>query len=142
MNFKGSRHKIFVLLAMSTNRQNKKFQSFQKSEKIIPGQLLGQYRPDKNSAKRLNRSGEVPSPPHISIDKTDDCVTSSERGEFVKGSDTATDHSVQDTAGDAWRAPARRLAKKNFHPRVRKTRRLESSIPPRWQKLFRFGRRA
>ena len=70
--------------------------------------MLGQDRPDKNSAKCLIRSGGIASPRQASIDKSDDCVMKSERGALVRGSDPASGHSVHTTAGDMWQAPARR----------------------------------
>ena len=54
-------------------------------------------------------SGEIPSPGQASIDKTNDCAMKSERGALVRGSDPPSGHSVHKTAGDTWRAPARRL---------------------------------
>ena len=72
--------------------------------------MLGQDRLEKNSAKRLIRNGEIPSPWQTSIDKTNNCVMESERGALVRGSSAPpSGHSVHDTAGDMWRAPARRL---------------------------------
>ena len=76
--------------------------------------MFGQDRPEKDSAKCLIRSGEIPSPPQISIDKTDDCVMKSERGALVRGSDPPSGHSVHNTAGDTWRAPARCLIQKHL----------------------------
>ena len=72
--------------------------------------MLGQDRVEKNSAKFFIRGGEIPIPRRTSIDKTNDCVMQSERGAPVRGSsDPSSGHSVHDTAGDTWRAPARRL---------------------------------
>ena len=55
------------------------------------------------------RSGEIPSPRQTSIDETNDCAMESERGALVRGSDPPSSHSVHNTNGDRWRAPARRL---------------------------------
>ena len=112
LNFKGTRRKMSVSLAMSTNLHKKSLKISKKTEKIIPGQMLGQDRPEKNSAKCLIRSGEIPSPRETSIDKTNDCVMNSERGALVRGSDPPSGHSVHNTAGYTWRAPARRLIQK------------------------------
>ena len=50
-NFKDTRKKISVPLAMSTNRR-KKVSNLPKTPKnVIPGQILGQDRPENNSAK-------------------------------------------------------------------------------------------
>ena len=49
--------------------------------------MSGQDRLEKNSAKCLIRSGEIPSPRQKSIDKTNDCVMDYERGALVTGSD-------------------------------------------------------
>ena len=87
-----------------------KFQTLKKKRKnIIPRQVLGHDRPENNSAKCLNRSGEIPSPWQTSIDKTNDCVMISERSALGRGSDPPSGHSVYKTADDTWRAPARRL---------------------------------
>ena len=78
-----------------------KFQTFQKTrKKIIPEQMLGQDRPEKNSAKCLTRSGVIPSPRQTWNDKTNNCVMKSERGALVRGSEPPSGHSVYDMAGD------------------------------------------
>ena len=88
----------------------KKVSNFSKTPKtIIPGPILGQDRPEKNSAKMFVRIGGIPSPGQTSIDKTNDCAMKSERGAPVRGSDPPSGHSVPKTTGDRWRAPARRL---------------------------------
>ena len=71
--------------------------------------MLGQDRPEKNSAKCLIRTGEIASPRQTSIDKTNDSVINFERGALVRVSDPPSGRSVHNTAGDTWRAPARRL---------------------------------
>ena len=76
---------------------------------IIPGQMLGQDRPEKNSTTCLIPSGEIPSLRQTSIDNINDCAMKSERGALVRGSDQPSDHSVHTTVGDTRRAPARRL---------------------------------
>ena len=76
--------------------------------------MLGQGRPEKNSAKCLIRSGKIPSPRQTSIDKTYDFILNSERGALSRGSDPPSGHSVHNTAGDTWRAPARRLIQKHL----------------------------
>ena len=51
LTFRGNRHKISVSLAMSTNLQKKKKIKTFNPKKIIPGQMLGEDRPEKKSAK-------------------------------------------------------------------------------------------
>ena len=63
----------------------------------------------KNSAKMFVRSGEIPSPGQTSNDQNNDCAMKSERGTPVRGSDPPSGHSVYQTTGDRWRAPARHL---------------------------------
>ena len=95
MNFKHNRHKISVPLAMSTKSNlEKKVPSLkkQKRKKTIPGQMLSQHRPEKNSAKCSIRSNETPSPRQTSIDKANDCVMKSERGTLTRGSDPPSGH--------------------------------------------------
>ena len=102
--------------------------------------MLGQDRPEKNSAKCFIRSGEIPSPRQTSIDKTNDCVMNSERGAPVRGPTYAL-VSVHTTAGDTWR---RRLHK-NIWPlvyRKQTTKILDSSPMAKNRTFFRFGRRA
>ena len=103
--------------------------------------MLGQDRLEKNSAKRLIRSGEIPCPRQTSIDKTNDCVMKSERGALVRGSDPPSGHSIYNTAGDTWRAPARRLIQKRLAAGgyLVETRRQKISIPLRWQKTDLFS---
>ena len=148
VNFKDIRHKISVPLAMSTNHRKKSSKLLNKTRKENPGQILGQDRPEKNSAKcYVIRSGEIPSPRRTSIDKNNDCAMKSERGALARGSDPPSGHSVHKTAGDMWRVPARRLIQTNLGAAVYlvENRRQKFSIPLQWQKtgLFsRFGRRA
>ena len=92
----------------------------------------------------LIRSGEIPSPRQTSIDKTNDCAMKSERGAFVRGSNPPSGHSVHKTAGDTWRAPARRLIPKHLGAAVLKNRRQNSRPFSDGKKIdlfFRFGRR-
>ena len=67
--------------------------------------MLGQDRPEKNSAICLVRSGEIPSPRETSIDKPTICVMKSERGALVT--------IVHTTAANIWRMPARGLIEKH-----------------------------
>ena len=76
--------------------------------------MLGQDRPENNSAKCLIRSGEIPSPRQTSIDKTKDCFMNSDRGALARGSNPPFGHSVHNTAGHTWRAPARRVIQKHL----------------------------
>ena len=113
-NFKDTRLKISVPLAISTNIKKVSSKLSKKPGKKTPGQMFGQDRPEKNSAKRLIRSGEIPSPRQTSINKTNGFVMNSERGALIRGSDPPSGHSVHNTAGDAWRALARRLIQKHL----------------------------
>ena len=58
LNFNDIRHKVFVPLAMSTKIFQEKFQTWKKKKIIIPGQMLGQDRPEKTApnvnSKRYN----------------------------------------------------------------------------------------
>ena len=49
-DFKDTLHKLFVPLAMSTNRHNRSFERGNKNRKIILGQMLGQDQPFENTA--------------------------------------------------------------------------------------------
>ena len=69
--------------------------------------MLGQDRPE--IGQMLSRDGEIPSVRQTSIHKTNDCAMKSERGALVRGSDQTPGHSAHKTAGDTWRASARRL---------------------------------
>ena len=110
LNFEYTRRNISLPLALSTSLCKKKFQTWKKkNEENSSRSGVGQNRPEKNPAERLIRSGEIPSPRQASIDKTNDCVKKSERGAIVRGW-----WSVHNTAGDKWRAPARRLIQKHF----------------------------
>ena len=100
LNFKDARQNISVPFSISTNLQ-KKFIPKNPNE-LFPGQILGQDRPEKNSAQCLIRSGEIPSPRQTSIDKTNDCAMKSERGELVRGSDPPSGHSVHKTTGNIY----------------------------------------
>ena len=92
----------------------------------------------------LVRSGEIPSPRQTSIDKTNDCVMKSERSALVRGSDPPSSHSVRKTAGDAWRAPARRLIQHMWALLCRKqaTKNLDPSPMAKNRHFLRFGRTA
>ena len=92
----------------------------------------------------LIRSGEIPSPRQTSIDKTNDCAMKSERGALVRGSDPPFGHSVHDTAGDRWRATARRLIQTLLGADVEKqaTKILDPSPMARNRPYVRFGGRA
>ena len=62
LNFKDTRQKISAPLAMSTKSQKKSFNLSKTPEKNIIEQMLGQDQPEKNLAKSLIRSREIPSP--------------------------------------------------------------------------------
>ena len=107
-NFKDTRHKIYAPLAIDFFFKVPNF--IKKTKKNIPGQMLRQDRPEKNSAKCLIRRSEIASPRQTtSIDKT---AVVSERGALVRGSDPPSGRSVHKTAGDTMRARARRLIQK------------------------------
>ena len=72
-------------------------QTSKNNEKIIPGQMLGQDRPEKNSGKCLIRSGDITSARQASVDKTNDSVMNYERGALVRGSDPPSGHSHHNT---------------------------------------------
>ena len=83
-----------------------------KTEKINPGQMLGQDRPEKNSAKCSFEAARLRA---LDIHRsTQTRLMKSERGALVRGSDPPSGHSVHKTAGDTWRAPARRLNTNTF----------------------------
>ena len=90
----------------------------------------------------LVRSGEIPSPQRTSIDKTNDCVMNSARGALGRAFDPPSGHSVHNTAGDTWRAPARRLIQKHLPTGVPKTddKNLDPSPMVKKWTFFRFGR--
>ena len=76
--------------------------------------MLGQDGPEQNSAKMFNsKRRDFESSTLTSVDKTNDCVMNSERGAQL-GAPTHPLVSVYNTAGDTWRAPARRLIQKHF----------------------------
>ena len=54
--------------------------------------MLGQDRPEQNSAKCLIRSGDISSPRQTTTDKTNDCVMEYEWGALVRGSDPPSVH--------------------------------------------------
>ena len=82
-------------------------------------------------SQMLIRSGDIPSPRQMSIDKTNYCAMKSERGArcvpcavchaLVRGSDPPSGHSVHKTTGDTWRAPARHLIRTHLGAAVWKT---------------------
>ena len=136
LNFKDNRQKISVPLAMSTNLQKTSSKLFKKqTNKKILGRSWAKIGLRKTQATCLVRSGEIPSPRQTSIDKTSDCVINSERGALVRGSDPPSGHSVHNTAGNTWRAPARRLLQKIYVHGCVENSRPKISIPPRWQKI-------
>ena len=96
--FKDTRQTISVPLAMSTDLREKKILS-KTRKKIIPGPILGQDRPEKNSSHMLVRSGEIPSPRQTSIDKNNDCAMKSEQGALVGESDPPSGYRVHKTTG-------------------------------------------
>ena len=90
------------------------------------------------------RSGEIPSPGQTSSDKTNDCAMKSKRGAPVRGSDSPSGHSIHNTTGDRWRAPARRLIQTHLGAAVYKTgdKIHDPSPMAKNRPFFRFGRGA
>ena len=124
--------KRFLYRSLWAKILEKKVSNFSKTpKKIIPGPILGQDRPENNSAKMFVRSVEILSPGQTSIDKTNDCAMNSERGALVRGSNPPYGHSVHITACDTWRAPARRLIQTHLSTCV-ENRRQKISICLRW----------
>ena len=121
LSFKDTHHKISVPLAMSTNL-DKKVPDLKKKREKIAGQMLGQDQPENTPAKCLFRRGEIPSPRQTSIDQTNECIMKSEWGALFRGSDPPSGRSVHNTAGDTWRAPARRLIQTHWALMCRKQR--------------------
>ena len=72
---------------MSTIVKMESSERWETPKETILGPMLGQDRLQKNSGGCLVRSGEIPSPPQTSIDRTNDCVMNSERSALVAGSD-------------------------------------------------------
>ena len=93
---------------MSTNLRKISFKLFKNLEKNNSWDDLGLRSPE-NSSQMFVRSGEIPSPRQTSIDKPNECAMKSKRGALVRGSDPPSGHSVHETTGDRWWAPARRL---------------------------------
>ena len=84
--------------------------------------MLGQDRPEKNSAECSIRNGEIPGPRQTSIDETNNCVMKSERGGLFRGSEPSSGHSsIHNTADAMGRGPARRLIQKHLAADVWKT---------------------
>ena len=98
----------------------KKFHTFLKPRKnrVIPGPILGQDRPEKNSAKCLFEAARY---------RTNDGAMKSERGAPVRGSDPPSGHSVR--ASDT----------NTFGCCCVENRRQKISIPLRWQKIGLFS---
>ena len=92
----------------------------------------------------LIRGGEIPSPRQTLIDKTNHCAMKSERDALIRGSDPPCGHSIHKTAGDTWRAPARRLIQTHVDAAVQKTgdKILDPSPMAKNRPFFRFERRA
>ena len=125
---------------MSTNLHKKMFQTLKKKrKKSFLGRCWAKIGLRKAQPSVWFQSREIPSPRQTSIDKTNDCVTKSERGALVRGSDPPSGHSVHNTAGGVWRAPARRLIQNTFGRWCVESRRLKFSIPFRWQKMNFFS---
>ena len=119
--------------------------------KQIPGRMLGQNRPDKNSAICLIRAARFRVLESHRSTRPTRTSYKSERGALVRGSDPPLGHSVHTTAGVMWRAPARRLIKRVGPIRLRWqtidffsgfARRLIKRVGPirlRWQTIVFFS---
>ena len=122
-NFKDTRRKIAVPLAVSTNltlhKKSTKLDK-KKTNKKKSWPDFGPRSAGENSAECLIRNGEIPSPRQTPIDKTNDGMKH-ERGALVRGSDPRSGHSVDETAGDMWRLPARRLIPNHLAAGMSKT---------------------
>ena len=110
-----------------------------KKKKKKTGQTLAQGRPDKSSAKCSFRSGEIPSPRQTSIDQSNDCVMTSERGALVRGSELPSgqysQHGRLNVTGAGQASDT-----KTFGRWCLETDNQKISIPLRWQKtdFFQF----
>ena len=93
---------------MTTNLQKTSSKLKKSQKKYIVGRLWPKIGLRKVS-QMIVGSGEISSPGQTSMDETNDCAMKCERGALVKGSDPPSGHSVHNTAGDTWRARARRL---------------------------------
>ena len=138
LNFRDTRYKISVPLAMSTNIEKNKFQTLKKKRKKYSLADVGPRSAWQKLSPMLIRSGEIPSPRQISMDKDNDCAMKSERAALVRGSDPSA-HGVHKTAGDTWRAPASRLMRTRFGRCCVENTRQKIWIPLRWQKIYLFS---
>ena len=115
LNFKDTRHKISVPLAMSKKKTSKKnFQTFQKkTKKKILGRCWAKIGLRKNQPNVNSKRGDSESSTNIDLPKQR-LRPESELGALVRGSDSPSGHSVHKPAGDTWRAQARRLIQINL----------------------------
>ena len=145
MNFKDTRRKISVPLAMSINLQKKSSNPSKKNRKKKSWGDLGPRSAREKLSQMLVRSGEIPSLRQTSIDKTNDCAMKSERGALVRGADPPSGHCSQNGRSyvrggrcpgviykHIWALLCRKQATKNIDP----------SPMARIGLFFRFGRRA
>ena len=123
--------KDFCTARYEHKSSKKKFQAFQKTRKKKSWADLWPRSASEKLSQMLIRSGDIPSPRQMSIDKTNYCAMKSERGArcvpcavchaLVRGSDPPSGHSVHKTTGDTWRAPARHLIRTHLGAAVWKT---------------------
>ena len=147
MNFKDTRRKISVPLAMSINLQKKSSKPSKKNRKKKSWGDLGPRSAREKLSQMLVRSGEIPSLRQTSIDKTNDCAMKSERGALVRGADPPSGHSVHKTAGHMYVAGVAQASYTNTFGRCCvENRRQKISIPLLYKKFtilsnLRGGRR-
>ena len=122
-----------------------KFQTILKNEKKHSWADLGAKTGPKKTQPSVN-SKRRDSESWTDIDRDHQRLRQkSERGALVRGSDPPSGHSVHTTAGDTWRAPARRLIQNTFGRCCVKNRRqkiLDPSPMAKNRPFFRFARRA
>ena len=129
--FKDALIKISVPLAMSTNLQKPKFQDFNKTQKYHSLTDVGAKIGLRNTQTRKRRDSES----STDLDRQNQSNNmKSERGALVRGSDPPSGHSPHETAGDTWRAPAKRIIQTHVGAAVSKTGDKKKSIPLQLQK--------
>ena len=134
LNFKYTRHKISVPLAISTFF----FLMFQiiknKNENKYSRADVGPRTAWEKISQIFIWSGEIPSPRRTSIDKTNDCAMKSERGALVRGPDPQCSQN-----GRWYVAGAGQATDTNTFGRCCvENRRQKIWIPLRWQKYLLF----
>ena len=107
-------------------------------KKITPGPIMGQDRPEKNSARCLFEAARFRVlDRHRSTKPT--TAPRNLNGARPLGAPTHPLVRVHKTTGDRWRAPARRLIQHTSRRCCVENRRQDFSIPLRWQKIGLFS---